>query len=249
MKKPTRFEKLGVGRSVKLAWMNMALSQVIAGLSAEECRERIAAFIAEERTEEGDRGGESVRKALRFTACWFKPAADLAVFRDQALAVARASSVADWTPVQWAMLVANYPFVLSVSTVIGRLLAVQGSVGKTQIEKRLQDQYGAQAIVERNMRYAINILVDFGVLVAKEGGGVYAAPELPIELDFDRTALLWKALLHATPTGRLPVVTIRNSPAFYPFRPAAVSPASFVARFPDTDYQTYSSADEQVFLR
>ena len=235
MKKPSRFKKLGLGRSVRLSWMNTALSHVLAVLPADECREKLAAFIAEERTEGGDRGIESVRKALRFTACWFKPAADMVVFRNQALAVARTAPVKDWTALQWALLVANYPFVLSVSTAVGRLLAVQGNASKPQIEKRLRDQYGAQAIVERNMRYALNILLYFGLLAARDGGGIYEAPETPLVLDFERTALLWKAMLHATPSGRLSVVTLRNAPAFYPFHLAPVSPTSIVTRFPDLD--------------
>ncbi len=250
MKQPTRFEKLGLGRSVKLSWMNMALSYVMTGLSAEECREKLATFIAEEQTEDGHRGAESVRKALRYTACWFKPVADLVLFRDQAIAVARACSITDWTPIQYAMLVANYPFLLAVSTVIGRLLAVQGTVCKPQIEKRLQDQYGAQAVVERNMRYAINILLDFGLLFTEKArSGIYEAPAQSIELDFDRTALLWKAMIHATPSGRLPAVILRNAPALYPFRPASLAPSSVVARFPDLDFQIYSSSHEQLFLR
>ncbi len=248
MKKPSRFQKLGMGRSVRLAWMDMALSMTLNGHTPAECRTRMTEFIAGEGTAGGERGLESARKAARFTACWYSPTDDLAHFHDQLVAEARQVPRDEWRPLHWALLIANYPFLLGTATVIGRLFSLQGRAEKGQVEKRLRDIYGAQPFIERNMRYAISTLLDFGLVAAVGRTGVYTPSKSPVKTDAVMTALLWKALLHGTEGGSLPYTTLRNSPAYFPFTMADISLGQFAALFNDVKCDHFLGSDDLVSI-
>ena len=248
MKKPSRFQKLGMGRGVRRAWMDMALSMTLNGRTPADCRMRMTEFIAGESTAGGERGAESSRKAVRFTACWYSPSDDLVLFRDQLAAAARQISRDEWRPLHWALLIANYPFLLSTATVLGRLFSLQGRAEKGQVEKRLRDIYGAQPFIERNMRYAISTLLDFGLVVAVGRTGVYTPADTPVEVDANTTGLIWKSLLHGTESGNLPYTALRNSPAYFPFAMTDISLGQFAAMFNDVKCDHFLGSDDLVSI-
>ncbi len=248
MKRPSRFQKLGLGRSVSLAWMDMALALTLSGTAAGECRDQMMAAISGERTATGDRGTESARKAVRFTACWYSPIGELALFRDQLLSKAKSLPQERWVALHWAVLMANYPFLLNTAVVFGRLFSLQEKVEKGQIESRLRDIYGAQPFIERNMRYAIAILFGFGLISATGKPGVYTTEERPKATDAETTALLWKAMLHGTEGGKLPYTALRNSPAYFPFSMTNIGLEQFLASFPDVKCDHYLGSDELVSI-
>ncbi len=248
MKKPSRFQKLGMGRGVRRAWMDMSLSMTLNGRTPAECRKQMTEFIACESTAGGERGQESVKKAVRFTACWYSPSNDLVLFRNQLANAARQTPRDEWRPFHWALLIANYPFLLSTATVLGRLFSLQEHADKGQVEKRLRDIYGAQPFIERNMRYAISTLIDFGLVMAAGRTGVYSPAESMVQVDADTTALLWKALLHGNENGNLPYTALRNSPAFFPFAMTDIGVGQFAAMFNDVKCDHFLGSDDLISI-
>ena len=249
MKKPSRYEKLGFGHTLRRSWLDFALRLALQRCSPQEAQEQTRKFIASETTAEGVRGEAQMKKGLSLLASWYRPEKDLEVFRDQLLSVAKDLSVEQWPVLHWAILSAHYPFLYQVTLVLGRLFSLQGKVNKSQIERRLEEVYGAMPLVERNMRYAIATLANLGFLQMNGTTGLYLPPENLRATNFELTAVLWKALLHATKGGCVSITTLRNSPVFYPFSLSPIFLGQFVSAFGDVDYRSFAGSDEQVYLK
>lgn len=249
MKKPTRFEKLGFGHGLKLSWLDLSLRLALNNESAKSARETLTSFIGRESTASGERGESQLKKCVSLLSAWHNPDKELCLFRDQLLLQAKETSSLQWPILHWAMLSAQYPFLLRLTLVLGRLFSLQGQVEKSQILSRLEQNYGAMPPVERNMRYALSTLSNLGFLDMTGRNGLYFPPKERMSTDFELTAILWKTILHATKGGCVSLTTIRNSPAFYPFALTNIQLGEFVANFSDVDYHPYAGIDEQVYLK
>ena len=249
MRSPSRFEKLGMRQIVKRAWLDVALRGACEGLPEAEVRARLTHELALDETAHGKRGAAQFSKNMALLASWFAPKDDLGTFVGQLVAQAKEVGESQWGPLHWAVLAGSYPFFLCVTTVVGRLLALQEVVSKAQVQRRVEEVYGTPGMLERNLRYALVNLINLGLLATTERIGVYARAPLVVVED-DRTALLlWKAVLHGTKGGRASLAAIRNSPAFYAFSMPLVYPAQFREAFDDADTAQYAGVDEQLFLK
>ena len=249
MKSPDRFEKLGIRQVVKRRWMDQTLRCVLNGKDEDAIRKELTVMLAGDETKHGERGSEQYSKNIALLAAWFAPKDGLDAFVAQLVDVARAGGPDQWGALHWAVLAGSYPFFYSVTTVIGRLLATQEKVAKAQIQRRMEEMYGTPGMLERNLRYSIAILMDFGFLGRTEEKGVYCRGDL-VAVDDDRVAMmLWKAALHATRGGKLSASALRNSPAFFPFAMPMIFTSQFRDAFEDVDTTQYVGVDEQIFLK
>lgn len=249
MKSPDRFEKLGIRQTVKRRWMDQTLRAVLAGKDESLIRQELMMMLADDETKCGERGVEQYSKNIALLAVWFAPKDDLYVFVDQLTQIARRHDPVEWVVLHWAVLAGSYPFFFTVSLVVGRLLSMQEKVAKAQIQRRIEETYGTPGMLERNLRYAISILIEFGFLKHTEEKGVYCRGEMLV-IEDDRLAMvLWKAALHATKGGRLSATAIRNSPAFFPFVMPMIFPSQFRDAFDDVDSTQYVGVEEQIFLK
>ena len=73
----------------------------------------------------------------------------------------------------WGMTIAAYPFVGSVGEALGRLLKLQNEARRTDVQRRLREQYGDRDFVNRITRYVISSFLDWGVIAETKDGGVY----------------------------------------------------------------------------
>ena len=249
MRSPDRFEKLGIRQTVKRSWMDQTLRAVLSGKDEVAIRQELMMMLADAETQHGERGAEQYCKNIALLAAWFAPKDDLDVFVGQLVNLARNLDPKEWVVLHWAVLAGSYPFFYTVSSVTGRLLSMQEKVAKAQIQRRVEETYGTPGMLERNMRYAIYILIEFGFLKQTEERGVYCRGDMvPVENDM-LAMLLWKAALHATKGGRLPATALRNSPAFFPFVMPMIFPSQFRDAFDDVDVAQYMGVDEQIFLK
>lgn len=249
MRSPDRFEKLGIRQTVKRRWMDQALRAVVAGTDEASIRKELMMMLADDETQHGERGAEQYSKNIALLAAWFAPKDGLDVFVGQLVDLARKVDSRDWVALHWAVLAGSYPFFYAVSSVVGRLLSMQEKVAKAQIQRRIEETYGTPGMLERNLRYAIAILIEFGFLGPTDEKGVYCRGDL-VPVDNDMMAMmLWKAALHATRGGRLPASALRNSPAFFPFAMPMVFPSQFRDAFEDVDSTQYVGVDEQIYLK
>ena len=249
MRRNSRFESLGFRYALQTSWLDYALRLAMTNKEPKEARQDMFAYLQKATTATGPLGNAQIKKCLSILSSWFDPDVELLVFRDQILRFAKDMSVASWPLLHWAILVAHYPFLFQVTQTLGRLFSLQGEVNKAQIERRLLEMYGAMPVVERNMRYSIVTLANLGFLRMNGTTGLYLPPENLRATNFELTAILWKALLHATKGGCVSITTLRNSPVFYPFSLSPIFLGQFVATFKDVDYRSFAGSDEQVYLK
>lgn len=244
MKAVSRYEKIGVKQPIKRAWLDLSVILLLQGKTTQEVRDALTELISKEDTAGGIRAEGSVKYALPILAAWFAPEDDLKLFRDQLLSQAEALDQPQWIALHWAILVSAYPFFLAVSTVIGRLLSLQDRASKAQILLRLMEMYGDRETIERNMRYAIQSLIDLHLLARTNLKAVYGIDE-KILIQHEKTALLlWKAILHATKEHRLSVVSLRSAHALYAFDLPEITLCRVQEQFPDLDYMRFNRSDE-----
>jgi len=249
MKNPSRFEMFGIRESVKPAWMDEALRGVLSGNTEAECREKLWQMISNDTTEKGPRGKTTVVKNMALVSSWYAPKDGMERYVSQLAEHAADLPEAEWSALHWALLAATYPFFLSVSNIAGRLLGLQENFTKSQALRRLEEIYGTPGMIERNLRYALSILANFGFLQCCGRNGIYSRTA-SMTISDDRTALLlWKAILHGTKGGRVPLANVRNSPAFFPFSLPTIYPSQFREAFEDVDISRYVGMDDLLFLK
>ncbi len=244
MKKLSRYEKLGFKVVLEKSWMDLSLDLMLQGKEPQEIRD----ILKKDISVTGNRSELTSKFALSILSAWFDPDQDLIMFRDQLLAKARSTSSAQWSALHWACFTAAYPFLLSLSTVFGRLLSLQTETTKAQLLSRLQEIYGTRETVERALYYAMGTFINLGLIEKQTKSGILTAPEKISHIDNELGMLLWKAMLHATPSNRLPVNALRNSPALYAFDMPKIYAEQTSDSMPDLCYNRYGS-DELLMLQ
>ena len=215
MKATSRYEKMGFKQPLQLKWLDYAVMLLLQ--KDLDCKQKLFDFIKLSATEAGERADGSVKTTIGLLGAWISPDKDLLTFRDQLLKIASELDKTQWLILHWAMIGASYPFFQNVCTVIGRLLSLQDNVTRAQILGRLSEIYGEREIVERQMRYVIQTLMNLNLLKRTETKGIYSFPERIIIENQDFGILLWKSLVLGVENNRLPLVTLRNSLALYAF--------------------------------
>lgn len=206
---------MGFKQPLQLEWLDYA---VMLQLQKDpNSKQKLFNYVKNSATEVGERADGSVKTTMGLLGAWTSPDKDLLPFRDQLLKIAKELDKTQWLLLHWAMIGASYPFFQTVCTVIGRLLSLQDNVTRPQILGRLSEIYGEREIVERQMRYVIQTLMNLNLLKRTETKGIYSAPDRIVIKNQDLGLLLWKSLILGKKDNRLPLVTLRNSLALYAF--------------------------------
>lgn len=244
MRTVSRYEKIGFKQAIKKTWLDCAVILLLQGKTSQEIRNTLAELIGKDDTASGQRSDRSVKYALAILGAWFNPEDDLKIFRNQLLVQAETLEQPQWIALHWAILVSAYPFLLTVSTIIGRLFSLQDNASKTQILLRLTEIYGDRETVERNMSYAIQSLIDMHLLHKTSKKAVYSISEKIPVLKMEAALLLWKAILHASKAQRLPLASLRNAHSLYAFKLPEITLDRVHKQFPDLEYMRFNHNDE-----
>ena len=239
MQAPSRYEKLGFKVVLERDWLDLTVNLVIQGKTSAEIREILRSDIFSS----GKRSEQTTKFAVQILRAWIEPESDLLTFRNQLLAKIRKMPREQWIILHWACLTAAYPFLLSFSSVFGRLISLQNETTKAQLLARLKDIYGARDAVERALYYALGSFINWGLIKRAPESNILRAPEkIPVSND-SIGILIWKSMLHATQGNRLSVGVLRNSPALYAFDMPEIYPAQRMEDTPDLCYQRNAGED------
>lgn len=239
MRAPSRYEKLGFKVVLEKDWLDLTVNLVIQGKPNKESREILRSSISSS----GKRSEQTTKFAIQILRAWIEPENDLLTFRNQLLTKIRKMPREQWIILHWACLTAAYPFLLSFSSVFGRLISLQNETTKAQLLARLKDIYGAREAVERALYYALGSYINWGLIQRAPESNILRAPEkIPVAND-SIGILIWKSILHATQGNRLSVGALRNSPALYAFDMPEIYPAQRMEDTPDLCYQRNAGED------
>ena len=202
---PRKIE-IGFDRYFKRAWMNYCFNLMASGTDPKHVRELFLESLIK------DLPGKDARRKT-FTVInriWVSPLKELEHLRDDAL-----KEKPDMI-VHWIMCMAAYPFFSAVAEITGRLLSLNNMIHKSQIVKRLYEQYGDREIVERAGRHVLRTFVEWGVL-SSLSRGVYIKTE-KIQIENNRILpLIVEATIRTNLKKIMPLKEITQNYALFPF--------------------------------
>jgi hypothetical protein len=234
----------------KKHWMDMTVNMLLAGMSEQMIRTELDQYLMTQKQSGGigERGLKTYPMAISMLSCWFSPNNDLVEFRDNALALARASSSDEWLPLHWAIMSAAYPFWFEVAKQVGRLLNLQEKVTQVQVFNRVKERYGDRETVARNARYAVRSQVAWGVLCDTTSKGSYCR-NAPKSIDNKGAGmLLIESALRASRGTTGSFSTLINAPAFYPFILPEISGDFIASNNERISLNRYGSEDQMLTL-
>jgi len=245
-----RHDAIGIKQTIRFEWMQMAANLLLSGLDANTIRQELHEFLSGQKCN----GSEGVRsdKTRTFVVnnlmrIWVSPDPDLVIFRDASLSFIHEHPSMELA-VHWGIISAAYPFWFSVAQHMGRLLNLQNQVTQDQIMTRLKEQYGDRQTVSRYARFVIRSFVVWGALKDSDVKGCYQNA-LPIIISNQKlTILMFEAILHAIPEGKMPLALLINNPALFPFQLPVIT-GDFVSQQKNRiDVVRYGLDDELLLL-
>ena len=222
-----RVPVVGFDRRLELAWLERAASLVLLGITPDDARRLLGSQL-----EESDDGGgmDGRRKSLLLlTRIWVEPRDDLRALRDEGLTYIRRLPADEHLPIHWGMTMAAYPFFGQVADAAGRLLALQGTAGAAQVQRRMQELLGDRQFVTRPTRHVLRTMVTWRTLRDTETKGMYAAcPRVPV--DDELAPWLLEALMRARQKRAVHFRSLLGDPALFPFALPPVQASQMAAR-------------------
>jgi hypothetical protein len=157
-------------RKIRAVWLEKGMALAAQEVPWNTAKPTLANEIAAENP-----GTETIRKVLEhIRRIWFEPPDDCHGLHSDALRLYRSNSSPDVRFIlNWGMAIAAYPFVGSVAEALGRLLRLQKEAHRIDVQRRLREQHGDRAFVDRITRYNISSFLDWGAIEEGKKGGIY----------------------------------------------------------------------------
>ena len=245
-----RTTQVGFSQRVPLDWFERTANLVLAGNDRKTIESVLQGFLEDKRSV----GGRSTRGNREKTITillrtWLSVPDELVELRDEGLELLRRYPQSEHLLIHWGMVGAVYPFWMMVATHVGRLLKLQGSAAASQIQRRMQEQYGERETVSVATKGVLRSFVDWGVLQCTGSDGVYSAGVTMPVRDLHLTAWLIEAVLCACANGSVPLRDLMNSPGLFPFRIESVSIESIGTVSQRLDILRHGLDEDIVMLR
>ena len=243
-------QKVGIGRLVRLAWLEETASLVAAGNDKAVVHDALDRLLTDQISLGGNAPRSGREKAITvLMKTWLHVPDGLEPLRDDGLHLLNHAGGGERVAVHWGMLLAAYPFWGAVAARAGRLLRLQGHAGASQVQRRIREEYGERPSVERATRYVLRSFVDWGVLVETDKQGVYSSAPKPEIRNPHLVAWLAEALLQSRAAAAASPRALLTGPRLFPFRPGFPSGEALVSHSTRLDFVRHSLNDELVMLR
>jgi len=211
-------EGIGFSIGLKLEWLEQTAALVSLGRSGKEVRSSLQAILAPELAEGKDpRVGSRGRAIMVLSTLWVDPPEGLEGLRDECLQALPRTPSAEHLALHWTMAVAAYPFFATVAESVGRLSRLQDALGRSDVQRRVAEEFGDRPTVERATRLATYNMVQWGALESDAATRTYRAADRRT-VGRDAAILLIEAVLHAADGESAPLDALLHNPALFPFK-------------------------------
>lgn len=246
----SRLTQIGVDRVVRLKWLKQTASLVLAGNDGATIKSILQNDLrAKFRSDKINVRGSIDKSITILIKVWLKAPGELEFLRINGLELLKRLPQENHVAVHWGMIMAVYPFWMNVSSQVGRLLKLQGSLAAVQIQRRIREHYGERETVSRRTRYVLRSFVDWGVLNQTSAKGIYSAGSVSVVDDTKLIAWLIEACLHARPSESAPLKELIASPSLFPFRLRPIHAGNLLALSKNIDVLRHGLDDDLVMLR
>ena len=162
---------LGFDQKIQIAWLDHAASKVLAGCSSADVQDHLYDLL------DGVVGGRREYSARSktvtvLTRIWSKVPTAATGLKGRALALLPDANAPHRLAIHWAMATGSYVFFNDASTIVGRMVDLQGNVAKGQLARRMQETWGDRSTLLRASQVALRNMVRWGVLKDAEERGV-----------------------------------------------------------------------------
>ena len=212
-------QQVGFSQRLQIQWLEYTAQLVAAGRTRPEINAALQENLQDKlsighQVQRGNRE-KTITILLRI---WADPAPHVVPLRDAGIEWLKRVPAKQHLALHWGLSMAAYPFFAGVAGVLGKLLRLQETVGTAQIQRRIREQLGERATVERAARRVYRSYIDWGVIHETEIKGVYrkAAPQ---RLD-DRALAGWllQCVLHADPSEWTALDALNKHISLFPFK-------------------------------
>ncbi|MCP4662282.1 MAG: hypothetical protein GY856_43325 [bacterium] len=214
----TKRRTIGFDRKIQLNWLDATVDWAAQGLSVADIRTRLEQLLEGKVAGVGPHSarGKTITVLLHI---WVLVPDSLAPLRDDGLAQLRARSGRDRLPLHWGMCVATYPFFRDVAATTGRLLALQGTVARSQVIRRMTETWGERSTLIRAVQRVVRSFVEWGVLVETAERGIFSAASKITLADRDGVGpwLLEAGISNCERQAR-PFRSLVGDPSFFPLK-------------------------------
>jgi len=210
--------EVGFGQRIQLDWLDRTANLLIAGLTRDEIKESLQAFLQDRLSIGSDakRGNRALTISILLKV-WVEVPHGLESLRDEGLDLLKRLPPKDHLVIHWGMVMAVYPFFQALAETVGRLLRLQGTVAASQVQRRMREQFGERSTVERATRRTLRCFIDWGVLKETEEKGIYQATATLSVNDTELAQWLIEASLMASGSASSTLKAITQNPALFPF--------------------------------
>jgi hypothetical protein len=209
-------DTIGFDRDIEPQWLDAAAARVAAGDKPDEVRAHLWRLL------EGKVAGDAPRSGRGKTTTvlvhvWSDVPGNVVPLRDDCLLALSSMPGERQLVCHWAMSLATYPFFLDVVGTVGRILALQGKVSLAQVTRRISEKWGERSTAVRACRRVVRSIVRWGAMRDTESQGVYSKRQQQITAGLAGSMLLAEAVLVSTGGAALPLLSLLNHPALFPF--------------------------------
>ena len=247
MRDPAR--KVGIGRLVRLAWLEETASLVAAGNDKTAVHGALDRLLTDQISLGGNAPRSGREKAITvLMKTWLLVPDGLEPLRDDGLRLLNQVGKGERIALHWGMLLAAYPFWGAVAARTGRLLRIEGRAGAAQVQQRIREEYGERPGVERAARYVLRSFVDWGILAETGKQGTYSSAPPRAVRNPGLVAWLSEAvLLSRFVTAASPRVLLRG-PRLFPFHLPTPTGESLTSHSTRLDFVRHGLDEQLVML-
>ena len=141
--------RIGFDRTISSEWLDAVIARVMAGETPEETRKFLWDFL--EDVEPGTTNNSSRGKTLTvITRIWVSVPKQAEPLKQAALKCVTGLGERR-IAVHWAMVAGTHPFFFDVATHVGKLVKLHGRANRSQIKRRMIEDWGDRSTLERTI--------------------------------------------------------------------------------------------------
>jgi len=207
---------LGFDRHIKKEWLDITLELLAEDKSIQEIREQQERFMAV------DLPGKDARRKTRLviSRMWLDNNPNLVVLRRKALEIFKENPEIDTRIFHWGMSLATYTLFRDIAAICGRLIALQGYFGVSQVHDRISKIWGERSTLTRACSRVIQTMQLWGSIESTERQAGYTANErtaIAVERQSETTWLI-QSLLYGKESRSIAFEEIGRTPELFPFK-------------------------------
>ncbi len=245
----TRLRMIGIDRFIRLKWLEYTSDLLLAGNDEKAVKDELERLISNAFDCSSSSKRSSLSKTLTILLkTWARVHHDIYSLRDSGLELIQSTENNNHIAFHWGMITAAYPFWGTVAEQTGRLLRLQENVTKSQIQRRLREQYGERETVSRAAGRVLQSFVDWNVLCETNGKGIYSQGCI-YSIDNPKIiSWLIEADLHRRSNGSASIRELLACTSLFPFRIKQLPAEHLVAMSPRMNLLRHGLDDELVML-